>query len=57
MGPLEEDKELYSVDVNCWETGAFLEGFSVENHPVFALPVLCVRFHPGQQVAMKEMHI
>lgn len=62
MGPLEEDKELCSVNVNY--RGTFLRNgrvalasFSPENHPVSALPVLCIRFHPGQQAAMTEMHL
>lgn len=62
MGPLEEDKELCSVSVNY--RGTFLRNrrvalasFSRENHPVSALPVVCIRFHLGQQVAMTEMHI
>lgn len=60
MGPLEEDKEPCSVNVNY--RGTFLgnrrvalASFSTENHPVSALPVLCIRFHPGQQVATTEM--
>jgi len=62
MAPLEEDKELCSVNVSYGGTflrnrRVALASFSTENHPVSALPVLCIRFHPGQQVAVTEMHM